>query len=247
MLIIDRKTGKRLVNSGDDLLKSLGEKEPINRNAEKKLEGEESSPMDPPDAYSRSHLPEQVNPGDMSGLLKNLMNEHLEASKRIDEFEVALVQFNKDGYRMNRNINDVFRRFFEFIDNFLILHNAKEEKFLFPLLHQKLVESGEHSLSDPPKTAVDILEDDHIKFIQLSSLTFNLLGLATRIDHETSRVQVFDVAYNNGRELIEMLRLHIFREDNTLFPIAHRLISKDEFLEMEQKVFPAGHIVIKIY
>ncbi len=40
------------------------------------------------------------------------------------------------------------------------------------------------------------------------------------------------MAYQNSLELIEMLRLHIYREDETLFQLAHQLISIEEFEEM---------------
>ena len=38
----------------------------------------------------------------------------------------------------------------------------------------------------------------------------------------------FDLAYNNGKELVELLRLHIYREDNTLFPLAQQLLTEEE-------------------
>ncbi len=59
-----------------------------------------------------------------------------------------------------------------------------------------------------------------------------MLGLAPRLPDEGSRMFVYDVAYSNGRELIEMLRLHIYREDHILFPLAHKLITQDEFTKM---------------
>jgi hemerythrin-like domain-containing protein len=40
------------------------------------------------------------------------------------------------------------------------------------------------------------------------------------------------MAYQNSLELIEMLRLHIYREDETLFQLAHQLITSEEFDEM---------------
>ena len=103
-------------------------------------------------------------------------------------------------------------------------------------MHKRLIESGEHSKTPNPRTGIDLLEDDHIKFIQLGSLTFNLLGLATRIQDETSRLLIFDVAYNNGRELVELLRLHIFREEQTIFPSAAKLLTREEFEEMINKL-----------
>ena len=96
------------------------------------------------------------------------------------------------------------------------------------MLHKRLIESGEHGEGANPTTAVDMMEDDHIKFIQLGALAFNMLGLAARLPDPNSRRFTYDVAYDNSRELIEMLRLHIFREDSVLFPLAHGLITFEE-------------------
>ena len=206
MQIIDRKTGKRLINTGE--LKTASKEDPVKRNVEKNLEGGESSPMDPPDAYSRDHLPEGLNPDELSDFLKVLLGEHKEALVLINEFESALVQFRQNGYHFSREHHETFSRFFEFIDTRLMEHQAKEDKILFPILHQRLIDSGEHSKSNPPKTAIDVMEDDHVRFIQLGALAFNLLGLASRLGHEASKMQVFDIACNNARELVELLRLH---------------------------------------
>ena len=55
-----------------------------------------------------------------------------------------------------------------------------------------------------------------------------MLGLASRLPDNRSRGITFDLAYHNGKELIELLRLHIFREDNTIFPIAQELLTEEE-------------------
>ena len=76
------------------------------------------------------------------------------------------------------------------------------------------------------------MEDDHVKFIQLGALAFNLLGLATRMIDDRSRIFVLDTAYETSRELIELIKLHIYREDETLFPLAQKYISEMEFEEL---------------
>ena len=39
-----------------------------------------------------------------------------------------------------------------------------------------------------------------------------------------SRQLVLEAAVQQGDVLVELLRLHIFRENNIIFPLAHRLI-----------------------
>ena len=127
-----------------------------------------------------------------------------------------------------------FSDFFQYFDHNIMDHNQREEKQLFPLLHKRLIESGESGEGENPHTAVDMMEDDHIKFIQLASLSFNLFGLAPRLQDSSSQRYVYDTAFSTAQELIEMLRLHIFREDKILFPLAHQLISKEEFDRMNE-------------
>lgn len=212
-------------------LKELNRQDPIKRTVERGLESEVNSPMDPPAAYSDPTVA-PVNEGELDPVLALLIDEHKEAIHQIEAFENALVQFKSNGYKLDEKINETFGAFFRHLDEKILAHNMKEEKTLFPLLHKKLIESGEHSKGLIPKTAIDIMEDDHVKFIQLGALGFNLLGLATRIHDDRSRTFIFDVAYENCRELIELLKLHIYREDHTLFPLAQKLISKEEYKDI---------------
>lgn len=233
MQIIDKKTGKRIVDADKKINKSLKQEDPIKRNVEKSLEIEEHSPMDPPEAFDGAVV-EDVSYDQMSDILQGFMDEHKTGIEKIELFEKALVEFNENNYSLNNEINKAFSEFFQFFDNNLMDHNQREEKQLFPLLHKRLIESGEsgQGSGSAPRTAVDMMEDDHIKFIQLGALTFNMLGLAARLPDKSSRMFVNNVAYNNGRELIEMLRLHIYREDNIVFPLAHKLIREEEFAKM---------------
>ncbi|MBS1488776.1 MAG: hemerythrin domain-containing protein [Bacteroidetes bacterium] len=215
-------------------LKTIAKTDPIKRHVEKGLEQTENTPMEPPAAY-----PLGSPPADFENLrkpLQILMEEHQNALQKTEKFEQAFLQFKANGYQLDSTINTALKDFFSFLDNELFPHNSKEEKMLFPVLHQKLIETGEHGIGTNPKTAIDVMEDDHVKFIQLGTLTFNLLGLAARLKDRTSQLFVLDTAYENGRELIELLKLHIYREDHTLFPLAQRLLSCDEFESIENKM-----------
>jgi len=222
-VIIDRKTSKR-----------LKEIDPIKGNPLKEVV-DESSPMSPPDAYAEPTV-KQIPYDDMAEILKRLITEHNISKEQIMTFEKALVRFRELDWKLENETNVVFKEFFFFFDNKILTHNYREEKVLFPLLNQRLIETGEHGGGQRPQTAVDIMEDDHIKFIQLGVLTFNLIGLGSRLPDPESRKLTFEIAYDNGMELIEMLRLHIFREDHTLFPLAQKLIKKKEFREMKEKM-----------
>lgn len=212
--------------------KKLRETDPLKRLVEKQTEQEEFSPMNPPDAYAPPGG-EAIPYEKMPPVLQKLMDEHETALKELDAFEAVLLRLQKQGLKPDKEVDEGLRRFFSFLDENIVHHNLKEEKILFPLLQERLLEKGEHSKGQFSKTAVDMLEDDHIKTMQLAAITFNFLGLAARLPDPPSRAITLDAALEQGKELVELLRLHIFREDNVVFPLAVKHIAENEFREAE--------------
>jgi hemerythrin-like domain-containing protein len=200
---------------------------PLNRFVEKEKEMEELSPMNPPDAFSPSTV-EPVAYEDMAPFLQKLMDEHKVFTGVLDKFESAMIEWKKNDWIFTDDINKSFKELFEFLDKNTPVHNSKEEKKLFPLLNKRLIETGENSTGDPPKTAVDIMEDEHIIIAQSGALCLNFLGLGSRLEDKKSKEITFEQAFNQGMAIVETMQLHIFREDETLFPLAMKLISKEE-------------------
>ncbi|MBI5914080.1 MAG: hemerythrin domain-containing protein [Bacteroidetes bacterium] len=216
-------------------LKVINQHDPLERKVEKQHEQEEFSPMDPPDAYSPPNL-EAVPYKEMHPFLRQLIDEHQVCIKELDAFEQALLQIQNEG--LSREADKKLRDFFHFFDNNIVKHNQKEEATLFPLLHRRLIENGEHGRGHDALTAVDMLEDDHVKALQLAAVVFNFFGLAMRLPDVSSRLVVLDAALEQGKSLVELLKLHIFREDNIAFAQAQRLLTKTEFDEMEIRALP---------
>lgn len=214
-------------------LNELNKVDPLKRLVEKELDSEEHTPFDPPEAYAPTTM-KGISFEEMHPAIQHLMLEHREAMEVVTAFEAALAEYKLKNYVLSPEINSTFSQFFKYFDTKLLLHNAKEDKSFFPLLNKRLIESGEHSTGENPMTAIDIMEDDHQRFIQLGALCFNLFGLAQRLPDPASRIFVLDAGYDNGRELVELLKLHIYREDYTLFPMAQKLMSPEE-LEMSEK------------
>lgn len=211
--------------------------DPIKRFVEKETETE-YSPMNPPDAYAPPAL-EQIAYEDYHLFIRKFLDEHKVCLNELMSFEDVLSGFQTEGLDRKLSINEGLKKFFTFLDNNIAIHNIKEDKILFPLLHERLMVNGEHSSvsgAETPKTAVDMLEDDHIKVMQSASVTFNLFGLASRLPDAKSRAITLDTAIEQGKSLIELIRLHIFREDNIVFPLAHKYISNEEFDVMVTKL-----------
>lgn len=216
-------------------LSKMNTVDPLKRHVEKSLDTEEHTPFDPPEAYAPATV-KGIAFEDMHPAIQLLMREHRDVMKITSEFETALIAYKAEGYKLTKEINGVFGKFYEFFDKNLLLHNAKEDKGFFPKLQLRLLESGEHSVGENPRTAIDIMEDDHLRFVQLGSLSFNLFGLAARITDPASRITILDAAYDAARELIELLKLHIHREDYTLFPLAMKLMSPEELEQSEKEM-----------
>ena len=60
----------------------------------------------------------------------------------------------------------------------------------------------------------------------------NFLGLGSRLEDKKSSEIVFELAFEQGKVIVETMRLHIYRGNETLFPIAMKLISKEVLKEM---------------
>lgn len=209
----------------------------IKRFVEKDSE-EVLSPLNPPDAYAPPFL-EQIAYKEYHLFIQKFIDEHTVCLKKLMSFEEVLSSFQTQGLYGKTSINEGLKQFFTFLDNNIAIHNIKEEKILFPLLHERLIINGEHSIvsgTESPKTVVDMLEDDHIKIMQSASVTFNLFGLASRLPDAKSRAITLDTAIEQGKSLIELIRLHIFREDNVVFPLAHKFISHEEFDLLETQI-----------
>lgn len=211
-------------------LKVINNGDPLKRSAEKQHEHEEFSPMDPPDAYAPPGI-EVVDYADMHPFLQGLMDDHKAITEQLDAFEKALLSIQSEG--MNREAHARLRDFFEFFDHHVVKHHQREDKLLFPLLHRRLLATDEHGRGSEATTSVDVMEDDHVKTLQLAAVVFNFFGMAVRLPDPDSRLILLDAALEQGKTLVEMMRLHIFREDNIVFAQAHRLLTKTELEAME--------------
>jgi hemerythrin-like domain-containing protein len=204
-------------------LKNLNKQDPLKRMVERQNETEEFSPMDPPDAFQPPAL-DEMKYEEMHPAIQSLMDEHKVCNEVISNFENTLNALHSDGF--SKNSLDGINDFFSFFDESIIEHNRKEDNTIFADLNIILHNKEEFS-TGTEKTVVDLMEDDHIKMLQLAAISFNLFGLVTRIPDEASGMVILDLAVEQSKALIEMLKLHIFREDNVVFPIANTYLSQE--------------------
>ena len=191
------------------------------------------SPMDPPEAY-KPPATEPIPYDHLHPVFQMLVDEHKITLAKLDEFEKNLLEIKKEG--INKDRNSKLGEFFEYLDNKIVLHNLKEEKVLFPFIHDRMIDNGEHGTGPVPETAVDMLEHDHIKTMELGTLTFSLMGISSRLTDRVSNALLIDTAIEQGLALVELLRLHIFREDNVVFPLAHKYLTESDFDKITEKM-----------
>ena len=209
---------------------SLKRMDPVKKQAMRNsLEQEGMSPMDPPDAYAPPNTP-SVSLEEMHPYLRQLVAEHQPLLGEIDNFENVILSIQKIGY--TKAADTQLRHFLNFFDEEFIAHNRREEATLFPLLRRRLLATAEHGSGDAPQTPVDLMQDEHTKAAQLAAVILNFLGLAFRFSDEKTRLTILDAALEQSKFLVELLRLHVFREDNLIFPLAHQLITAAEFEQM---------------
>ena len=190
------------------------------------------SPMDPPDAYAPPGM-EPVPAAELHPFLRNFRDAHVPLMQAVNAFEETILSIRKAGYTTESDA--ALKRFFHFFAQEFARHSRREEATLFPLLHQRLIANGEHGRGKDPATAIDLIRDEHAEATQLAAVILNFLGLAFRLPDEKSRLIVLDAALEQGTNLVELLRLHVFREDNIICSLAHRLISSAEFDAMQSR------------
>jgi hemerythrin-like domain-containing protein len=191
------------------------------------------SPYAPPDAYDPPSKEEDIPYEDLHPFLQELIDEHNEYTKELNAFEATIAMI--EGGKIDREINDRLMQFFTHFDDQIVKHNLEEERYLFSRISKKMKANGEHSQADENYNVIDVLEDDHVKSIQMASVAFNMFALFSRIPDEKSRYIILDVALNQAKELLELLKVHIYREDTIIFPYAQKNFSDAELTEIQQK------------
>ena len=211
-------------------MRTANQVDPLTRQPEAGVGDGSMSPMDPPEAYAPPGL-DRVAPSEMHPFLRQLCEEHALLCEELRVVEEAILSAQKTGF--TKKVESTLLGFCQVLGRDFIPHSRQEEVILFPVLHQRLIADGEHSKGRAPTTAVDVMQDDHLKVIQLAAVIVNFLRLGRHLPDESSTLVVRDAALRHAKSLVELLRLHVFREDNIVFCSAHRLISAQELDRMQ--------------
>ena len=145
-----------------------------------------------------------------------LSAEHRAIERVLDVLEKLVTRYGAENKIELKALSDIV----DFLRNFADgCHHAKEEKLLFPALNQK----GMPAESGP--VAVMLYEHDsgrkYIRAIAGGIEKYNS-------QPEAAKLQIIE----NATSYIELLRQHIYKEDNILFPMADSLMDQVEQKQM---------------
>jgi len=163
---------------------------------------------------------------DMHPFLQELIDKHRVYTKELNAFEEAITMIENG--QTDREVDEKLRQFFTYFDDQIVSHNQEGERYLFVRISKKMTEDEDFNV-------IDFLETDHAKSIQMAAIAFNMLALFSRIPDEQSRFIVLDVALKQAKELLELLSVHIYREDTMIFPYAQRNFTNEELTEIQQR------------
>ncbi len=163
---------------------------------------------------------------DMHPFLQELIDEHHLYTKELNAFEEAVAMIESG--KVDKEVDEKLRQFFTYFDEQIVSYDQEGEKYLFARISKKMTE-------DENSNIIGSLETDHMKSIQMAAVAFNMLALFSRIPDEQSRFIVLDVALKQAKELLELLRVHIYREDTMIFPYAQRNFTNEELTEIQQR------------
>ena len=142
-----------------------------------------------------------------------LLGEHETILCFLDDLDFVNQSIQKmDGYKPYRN---EFRRLLHIADQLVNaeLHHQKEEELLFPQLEK-------HGLFGPPM----VMRDEHTQIRRHKHRLFELANNVSKMDFDDFLTQLDEVV----AFLMPMLRDHIFRENNIIYPTALELVDDEQ-------------------
>jgi len=147
------------------------------------------------------------------------LKEHDTALVQLEILRRTALEIRKNGYS-----EKVFRQLLkatEFVDEEVRVHNGKEEKALFPVVEKYV---------DGP-TAV--LREDHVKMARIyKKLHYSIELLRGNHDDKVARVELAEAA----GAIVQLMVNHIHKENQILFPLVKRFLTKEELRKVAQKM-----------
>lgn len=188
------------------------------------------SPFDPPSAHTPPSTI-KVSYDEFHPFFKKLVDDHIQLTKQLEIFEqnIKKIKMNSELFI---ELDDEIRGFFTFFEKEFTSHNQKEEKLLFNLLNERFLQIGEHSKTKNPITPIKVLEDEHKVIDRVFTQAEQTWILIHEIFDLKSQKTLIAHFLDKSKELVEAVRLHIFREDEIVFSLGQKNLTNKELDEL---------------
>jgi hemerythrin-like domain-containing protein len=157
-----------------------------------------------------------------------LSQEHRTIEGRLDQLEQTIRAIQAGGAFSRPYFEDALDFFRDQADG---CHHAKEEKLLFP----RMKERGVPAEGGP--IGVMLAEHDEGR-AYLRAVRENLAGA------EQGSAEALDIVSKNASAYVEMLRAHIYKEDNILFRMAKMVLDPSDVVELQEAFAEVGSIPV---
>lgn len=188
--------------------------------------GADLSPMSPPEAHTPPSSV-KVEYEQMHPYLKKLVDEHNDLKLVMGEFRKTVDHIGISRETTGR-VDKSVRNFFNIFMTDFLVHNREEEKVLFPVLAKRFLEIGEHSKAANPITPIDVLMSEHIEALQVAVEAKCTWELLQQVFDPPSQTILLGNFMRKTNTLLEMMKLHIFREDDIVFSLAQKHLTQEE-------------------
>lgn len=147
------------------------------------------------------------------------MREHDEALVHLQRLKKASQELRKSGFS-DRAFNQLTKASL-FVDQEVREHNAKEEAALFPVI-ERYVEGP-----------TVVLREDHLRLAKVyKKLRHGIAALDESHDDEIAQIELCEAV----DEIVTLMVNHIHTENQILFPLVRKFLSKKDLREAAQKL-----------
>jgi len=152
---------------------------------------------------------------------ERLMAEHQHGLRELDKMLASSRELKTAGFSVQ--IYEKLRDATRFINEDIRAHNKNEEEALFPALEEKIGPSG----------PTGVMRSEHVQlWTSLDKLEKELTEL---LNDTTSQPRITRVSELSAF-IHDLLKNHIFKEDNILYPMARQMLTPEEILEVAERM-----------
>jgi len=152
---------------------------------------------------------------------ERLMAEHQHGLRELDKMLASSRELKSGGFSTDafEKLRDAVR----FINEDIRAHNQNEEEALFPAMEEKIGPSG----------PTGVMRSEHL---QLWSALDKLENKLTELLTDTGNAAHISRVAELSAFIHDLLKNHIFKEDNILYPMAKQMLTPEEILEVSERM-----------